>query len=240
MMSLLVVEIAKSSYGQKDITIVFGYIRKCQSHLFPSNITYYTIPDLVIHLCLSYYHILMDKWHIDSLCDEFILENETLITNNAEWDNDSECYRTAFLSNIIESGKHKWTFQILNYKGKSHGYNYFFGIHKISSCRDLKELSKTYFTQDTKNVYGWLASCRMLLDLSYDDDEGSCSERYGQEIKDNDIVEMCIDLYNMQLKYIINGKDYGKAFDIEKTKYRAAVLLSCQGNQIKLLPNQYE
>eukprot|EP01084_Bolivina_argentea_P208737 355759_1 len=237
-MSSLVIEISKSSHGQKDINIVFGYIRKCESHLFHSNITYYTIPDLVIHLCLSYYHILMDKWHMDSLCDEFTVENETLITNNAEWTNDSDYHRTAFLSNIIESGQYKWTFQVLNYKGTSHGYNYFFGIHKISSSKDLKQLSKTYFTKDTKNVYGWLASCRMLLDLKCN--VGSCNDDYGQEIKDNDIVEMCIDLYNMHLKYIVNGKDYGKAFDIEKTKYRAAVLLSCQGNQIKLLPNQYK
>lgn len=43
-------------------------------------------------------------------------------------------------------------------------------------------------------------------------------------------------LFNLSLKYNINGKDYGKAFNIKKgDKYRAAVYLYRVGDSVKLI-----
>ncbi len=46
---------------------------------------------------------------------------------------------------------------------------------------------------------------------------------------------MIVDCNKQELKYIINGVDYGKAFDIENKKYRAAVNLYEGGDSIRLL-----
>ena len=51
-------------------------------------------------------------------------------------------------------------------------------------------------------------------------------EKYCPKSKGCNIVEMCLDLNNMELKYIINNKDYGKAFDIPPGEYRVGVCLA--------------
>ena len=46
---------------------------------------------------------------------------------------------------------------------------------------------------------------------------------------------MILDLDELTLSYNIDGKDYGKAFDVEKSKYRAAVYLYNKGATVTLL-----
>ena len=60
-----------------------------------------------------------------------------------------------------------------------------------------------------------------------------------RKCKIGDVITMILDLDKLELYYIINGKQYPKAFSIEKTRYRAAVVLSAKRNKIKLLPNKY-
>ena len=56
-------------------------------------------------------------------------------------------------------------------------------------------------------------------------------QSYGVDCQNGDILEMILNLNQYTLRYKINGKDYGVAFeDIEKTKYRAAIFMYVYGS----------
>jgi len=61
---------------------------------------------------------------------------------------------------------------------------------------------------------------------------------YGQSCFGVKEVDMILDFDALELKFAINGTDYGKAFDIERTTYRAAVNLSQVKDSVELL--QYD
>ena len=42
----------------------------------------------------------------------------------------------------------------------------------------------------------------------------------GAKVKEGDIICIFLDFINLWLSYSINGKDYGIAFKIKKSKYR--------------------
>ena len=58
---------------------------------------------------------------------------------------------------------------------------------------------------------------------------------YGRTCVDGDIVEMILNLYDLTLSYKINNKDYSKAFDVEKTSYRAAISSYYKNDKFTLL-----
>ena len=41
-------------------------------------------------------------------------------------------------------------------------------------------------------------------------------KKYGKQCYDGDIIEMILDLKKLELKFIINDEDHGKAFDVDK------------------------
>ena len=46
---------------------------------------------------------------------------------------------------------------------------------------------------------------------------------YASKFRENDIIKMILDLDNLILGYVINGKNYGVAFNVEEGSYRAAI-----------------
>ena len=233
MSSSLTRNIVRYSRGQKDRDCVFGYIRASQKAI-TENINQLFVPDIVMHLVLSYFHIAMDRWDLTAMGSEMKhsqINGSGLITLR------STKYQTAFLSEVIDyGGIYKWTFKIIDFNNRRAGYNYLIGIWKTKSQKSTTVLSETYFSKDYENMYGWLASCA----LKSSPDTTTCRQSYGTRIKNNDIVEMILDLETrMDLRFTLNGKDMGKAFDVEQTEYRAAVMLAASNNKIQLLPNQY-
>ena len=68
------------------------------------------------------------------------------------------------------------------------------------------------------------------------------SQRWNDECKycikcnKDDIIEMCLNMDQSVLGFIINDNDYGKAFEIDKIKkYRACVSMYNEGTVIQLL-----
>ena len=61
------------------------------------------------------------------------------------------------------------------------------------------------------------------------------STNYGIVCKNNDIIEMELNMNELFVKYIINGKDYGKAFDVTEGSYRAAVYLYHDGGKLRIV-----
>ena len=53
-------------------------------------------------------------------------------------------------------------------------------------------------------------------------------DNYGADCNTNGVIMMTLDLNKLSLSYSINGCDYGKAFDVENTQYRAAITVHTQ------------
>ena len=61
-------------------------------------------------------------------------------------------------------------------------------------------------------------------------------KKFCDKVKEGDIIDMWLDLNDKELKYCINDKDYGKAFDeMEQTDYRAAVAVYRSGEEVELV-----
>ena len=122
--------------------IVFGFIRKCQS-LLPTDNIYYTIPSLVSHWCLLYFYI---KEHFDPDCcgsNIVLSENNTIAT--IQHQNES----VVMLRNIVESGVHRWKFQLIVY----HGYMTVIGIFKTKKTAKLN--NQLCFNHYRGKAYGF-------------------------------------------------------------------------------------
>ena len=92
------------------------------------------------------------------------------------------------------------------------------GIWKVSDNKEPP--THTFFTQHTSG-YGLSVSSATLIDPNTGYSQW---KEYGTKTKTGDKVEMILDIDQQTLKYIINGHDYGFAYDnIEKRKYRAAL-----------------
>ena len=55
--------------------------------------------------------------------------------------------------------------------------------------------------------------------------KSSSRRKYGRGCKAGSIIEMILDLDQFKLSYVVDGRDYGKACDVEKGSYRAFVCL---------------
>ena len=91
----------------------------------------------------------------------------------------------------------------------------------------------TDFTFENSNSYGWAANDAKLLEAYYGSSVGK--KKYGLNCKSNDIITMKVDFDNLELKFIVNDIDYGKAFDIKPGKYRAAVGLFALIDSVTLI-----
>ena len=185
--------------------LIYGYIRKISR----SNI----IPSLIHYVCLIYYYE-QEKWdkNLKSDCIEII--DDKIKHINGEY------YCSALLSIIASSGIHCWKFKIVKYDNINH---IDIGIWKINSSQP-SEILDTYFTTKHENGYAYVTTKGTL---AMSDDYG---DDYGKKCVNGDIIQMYLDL-----KFIVNNIDFGKAYDIQKTDYKAAVALGSKNNELQLL-----
>eukprot|EP01084_Bolivina_argentea_P121779 215830_1 len=93
----------------KDKLTVNGYIRRDEQNMFSSNneSSYNNIPVIINYLCIKYYHISKDKFHL-------ILHGTNINVSDNKITMTSWQPSSAFLSNIVSNHKHQWRFQIVN------------------------------------------------------------------------------------------------------------------------------
>ena len=72
-------------------------------------------------------------------------------------------------------------------------------------------------------TYGF--SCNEALFGCMANPPGHRWRNYGIICKTGDIIEMVVNFDKLQMKYIINGKDYGLSCNIEQNNYSAVVLI---------------
>ncbi len=200
----------------KDKSTVNGYIRKIEQNneSFNNN-----IPMIINYLCINYYHISKDRF--DPILhgkDITVSDNKITfkISNKFDYSNSS-----AFLSNIVSNGKHQWRFKIINKKTWP-----YIGVtpnktdpndnehnNELNQC--VRYDGYGLFGLWYPRYYGLLRGLKLLWFITWT--KTYCPTRKS----DGDIIDMYLDLNKFELSFAINNKHYGKAFDVDKTSYRA-------------------
>ena len=137
---------------------------------------------------------------------------------------------SAFLKNTISEGIFHWKFKI-----KKITSSYMdIGIWKINSG-EQKLAINTFFTRDKNSGYAFCVGFGTLVNPDDPNLNPGDLQKYGKICQNGDIVEMILNLDDLTLKYIINDTDYGVAYNIEKTSYKAAIYMYGRGSCIQLL-----
>ena len=206
---------------QRDKSSVNGYIREIEEKSFSNDSFYKIIPMIINYLCMKYYHESRDEFDPE-------LHGTDMKVTDKEVSNMKDCYRSAFLSNIVSKGIHKWKFQSIA--------GQFIGICNDSVRNEWKYLNDWYYCNTASSSYGLFLKTGQL--------RGGKKGLYHREkycpprSSCGDVIEMCLDLNRMELKFVINDKDYGKAFDVPPGNYRVGVCSHANATGFKLL--EYE
>ena len=139
---------------------------------------------------------------------------------------------TAFMSNVIDRGRYSWRFRLIQVEPLRY-WTMTIGIWKCRKDKSVVAAMNHIFTIGKQAGYGFAANCGCLVNP--ETGHGEEERTYGCWCGDGDVVEMHVDLERLELSYVINGTDYGTAFNIEKTAYRAAVNLSQIGDCIEII-----
>ena len=202
--------------------VVSGYIHEYES------MNKQNIPKEIILICILFYGYGVDEWDVDQISIGMQLSDRKLtkVKRGVLYASSSYCKR------IIECGTFLWRFKIddcSNGVGWDDGGKFMIGIWKVNG--DEEPQTDTYFTRDGDG-YGFDPVGGVI---SNDAGYTSADQKYGVKCKNGTIVEMLLDMNELTLSYKINDKDYGKAFDVEKCKYRAAVYMLTENDAITLL-----
>ena len=136
-------------------------------------------------------------------------------------------YGTNYLSQIVNSGVHKWKFKLL----AAQGYTINIGLWKtkypIKTNEFLSQQDKQYAYQLSHGCLTTGKDGRMYTD-------GGTYGKNGCEI--GDIIEMILNLEDRTIRFSINDEDAGIAYkDIEPISYRAAVGLYYNKDSIEFI-----
>eukprot|EP01084_Bolivina_argentea_P257898 434588_1 len=217
------------SYNDKikinDEYTVDGYIRKIESKILSTNSSFYSnIPHVINYVCMQYYHISKDRF------DPILHSNQITIIENICGKGDTGLsLRTAFLSNIVTKGYHHWKFKLIN-----SGFILYLGIWK--TIHDENKVLDTDITYNYRT--GDDRDCAYLLYPQYGRLRGATNnekDEYCNSCSNGDIIDMYLDLYNNELTFAINDKNYNKAFDIDNTYQYRAVINASGTWKVKLL-----
>eukprot|EP01084_Bolivina_argentea_P305914 528517_1 len=208
--------LATMKQQRKDV--VTGYVR---------NYSHKNIPYPLIQICMAYY-LLYDKW--DNKLKGDNVEIRGIYDEIAE--TKSTVYQSVFGHNIISDGQHYWKLEVLQFGQTSHHLTWrlMIGICNDNVCAKVKN---DYFTSAQNMSYAFVGNNYSVSHLAT---TGISCGFYGSTLcKSGDIIEMFVDMDIGTMKYIINSKDHGKAFDINKDeKYKLAVTIS-NGSAFKIL-----
>ena len=207
---------------------VFGYIHTVQK-LFPCGDSYYHIHDLIKQTCTLFYASI-HEWDT-----EFMGPNVQFIekTNSIKHTKPSQS-SSSFLKDKFISGVHHWRFRIDKCKVVTN-WTTTIGIWKTKS--DIIDKWYPFCAAFTDNYHHeWYAGYGYEYNVGCLTYDGNGEREYGVKVEEGDIVEMYCDMNKLELRFSVNGTDYGVAFaNIEDTEYRAAVNLLEVGDMITLL-----
>jgi len=177
-----------------------------------------------------------DQWDAQQIGDLMTLnKNRVTYTGNPKYPR-NEGGNTAFFSKIVEHGVHRWTFKVnLQF---SNWWAVTIGIYKVRDDASALPINDIFCLGQGRG-YGYNVTEGTLTDLQ---SGGAFSDavQYGPEFFFEGLVEMVLDLDKMELKWIVDGQDNGKAFTVAKGSYMAAVNLSLVGDYVEFVGYRME
>ena len=189
---------------------VYGFIRRMEKEL--------EIPSGIIDLFILFYGNGSDEW-----------DPQLIPTENIELDKEKQIVTTltagsinVYMKRIVEYGYHEWKMKVKygrsdTNSGYSVGGELMIGLWRVQ--KDKKPPQSTYYTDGKEQGYGFHVTSGQLIDHEYG---YGTLKKYGEKVTDG-IIDMILDFNRLSLSFKIDGKDYGKAFDITQDKYRAAI-----------------
>ncbi len=173
-----------------------------------------------------------DDWDRNQIGDLIQLkENRISFTGGNGHGHKIERGNSAFLSNVVDCGVHRWRFRTdLRF---CTWWSSTIGIWKCSNGSNPPK--NDIFTLGENQGYGFNLSEGTLVDTVTGKVSSVSPVHYGQRCIGVNVVEMVLDLDELELKFIINGRDYGKAFTVDKGSYRTAVNLSRIRDSVELM-----
>eukprot|EP01083_Nonionella_stella_P245868 854214_1 len=164
-----------------------------------------------------------DEWDTDNKGDHIVVGmNKTRCIN----DIDNE-YQSVFGSCVAVHGVHQWRLKVI--KTTYHMlWNTMIGIFQMGMKR---KVCNTYFIENAHS-YAFIGNCGVCVC----NDKNENETKYGAIVKDGSIIDVILDCNKHTLKYTIDGKDYGIAYEhIPQTAYCLAVTMSQKHDQIELM-----
>ena len=212
-----------------DELAVKGFIRTTES------ISTFNIPIEIVNICIEYYHISKDRFD-PTLHSDLIAVSENTAYVKADG---IKCYilNNAYLSNIVDNGCHHWEFKVNQIDLKSFLYIGIWNniIDPIDYCRGFIQCFKVDYDHKIPLYYGVNFKYGKLRGTNISD---TASRQYcDRGINVGDVIHMYLDLEKNELRYDINDKIFGKAFNIPPASYRAVVSfgIDFEDHEIELL-----
>ena len=201
--------------NQKTKDIVFGYNRR-RGKQFKKQ-----IPEIINYLCLAYYYI-YNKLDLSNIDTNFVqlLNGNTLLWTKKDFE----------LILPINGENTQWTFQIsklcptiankIMMIGIADNETYWYNTYAMK--KDLKY----GFDWSTANKIKKYTRYKRPLPRSAKKKYRTIATvaKYGKQCDVGDIVTMTLDQRNHELKFKINDKDYGAAWDIPCRTYSILIL----------------
>ena len=191
---------------KKQELCVKGYVRE--------NCADLQIPEVLLKLFALFYIVKMDKWNTEIVSyGIFIDEDRNMIeTKNVGWS------RNAFGSYIIKKGMiNTWNLRL-----RSTANQQIYGNQTVANLIGIMERDKIK-SSGVKGHFinpenGGYAYCTFLSDIKHDGWNSKWCKRYGEKCYYDAAVSMTLDMTQEKkesglLSYVINGTDYGVAFD---------------------------
>ena len=178
------------------------------------------IPEEIIHICMLFYALVdrFDPKFIDSEILKLYEETQSVLRFSCHGQTN------VYLTNIVDSGHHKWTFRIVKRTSLMA-----IGIWRVQT--NVSPPIKYYFTDGYDDGYAYILSYGKSSAIN----GGHSDKNYGVKVNDGDMVEMILDFDESSLSFTVNGIDYGKSHDVKLGKYRAEVHIVGYLDQIQFL-----
>ena len=208
---------------------VYAFIRQVENVLLQTPDNSKIIPDTVIKLIILFY-AMSDAFEYMGKFMKLERETQSLVQT-------MDKSNSAFLFKTFDSGLHHWKFKVNKCYSKEL-WSQTVGIWKIELDDDanMHLFVNNYFTEYSKRAYGFAINAGKLISRETGSAyEGHDIKKYGEKTKTGDIIDMYCDMSKLELSFAINDRDFGKAFDIDAGKYRAAVNLYDSKDSISLM-----
>ena len=198
---------------------VCGFIRRLEKEMD-------MMPKEIIDLFVLFYGNGSDEWDPELLStDHVTLDEDNRMVSSLK----NKCSDgNAYMKRIVEFGYHEWKLKV-KYGTTTSGH-LMIGLWRIQNKKTPP--LRSYYTDGKEKGYGFACSQGKLVNPKHG--YGFYND-YGVSVTDS-IIDMIVDFDNLSLSFKIDGKDYGKAFDITQDKYRAAVYFYGNGtNSVQIL-----